>query len=45
LMIHNIGRGTQAEDVLFAYEITGHYRYFPGARPSETHPRPTSPRP
>ncbi len=44
LMIHNIGRGTQAEDVLFAYEITGHYRYFPGAKPGETQPRPTSPR-
>ena len=30
LMIHNIGEGTQREDVLFAYEITGHYRYWPG---------------
>lgn len=28
LAIHNIGRGTQEEDVLFAYEVTGHYRYF-----------------
>ena len=29
LMIHNIGAGAQIEDVLFAYEITGHYRYDP----------------
>lgn len=26
LIIHNIGRGTQEEDVLFAWPITGHYR-------------------
>jgi uncharacterized protein YijF (DUF1287 family) len=26
-VIHNIGRGTLAEDILFALEITGHYRY------------------
>jgi uncharacterized protein YijF (DUF1287 family) len=29
LMIHNIGAGAQVEDVLFAYVITGHYRYDP----------------
>ncbi len=28
LMVHNIGGGAQLEDVLFAYTITGHYRYF-----------------
>jgi uncharacterized protein YijF (DUF1287 family) len=28
LVIHNIGRGAQAEDVLFDWKITGHYRYF-----------------
>ena len=28
LIIHNIGRGTQEEDILFAYDITGHFRYF-----------------
>ncbi|MCC6273693.1 MAG: DUF1287 domain-containing protein [Deltaproteobacteria bacterium] len=28
LIIHNIGRGTQAEDVLFAFEVLGRYRYF-----------------
>ncbi len=27
-VIHNIGRGTREEDVLFAWKITGHYRYF-----------------
>ena len=26
LVIHNIGSGTQEEDVLFAYPLTGHYR-------------------
>lgn len=27
-IIHNIGGGTQAEDRLFEWKITGHYRYF-----------------
>lgn len=27
LIIHNVGSGTQEEDFLFAYEITGHYRF------------------
>jgi len=27
LVIHNIGAGVQEEDVLFAYSITGHFRY------------------
>ena len=27
LAIHNIGAGTRLEDTLFAYPITGHYRY------------------
>ena len=27
LLVHNIGAGTQMEDVLFAYTVTGHYRY------------------
>lgn len=27
LIIHNIGRGTQQEDVLFKFPIKGHYRY------------------
>ena len=26
LVLHNIGGGTQEEDILFAYRITGHYR-------------------
>jgi uncharacterized protein YijF (DUF1287 family) len=28
MIIHNIGNGTEMEDMLFEYEITGHYRYF-----------------
>jgi uncharacterized protein YijF (DUF1287 family) len=31
LVVHNIGAGAQLEDVLFAFPITGHYRYFPEA--------------
>lgn len=27
-VVHNIGRGAEIEDVLFTFEITGHYRYF-----------------
>ncbi len=27
LIVHNIGRGPQLEDMLFTYHITGHYRY------------------
>ena len=27
LIVHNVGQGPRLEDVLFAYEITGHYRY------------------
>lgn len=26
-VVHNIGSGAQIEDVLFAYTLTGHYRY------------------
>lgn len=26
LILHNIGRGTQEEDILFEYRVTGHYR-------------------
>jgi len=34
LVIHNIGLGAREEDVLFAFPITGHYRYpADGARP------------
>lgn len=28
LIVHNIGRGAQIEDVLFSWTITGHYRCF-----------------
>ncbi len=27
LIVHNIGAGPRLEDILFAYRITGHYRY------------------
>jgi len=27
LIVHNIGRGPEVEDMLFDYKITGHYRY------------------
>jgi len=27
LVVHNIGRGPEVEDVLFKFAITGHYRY------------------
>ena len=27
LVVHNIGSGAQIEDVLFAYELTGHFRW------------------
>jgi uncharacterized protein YijF (DUF1287 family) len=29
LVIHNIGNGTQEEDRLFDFELTGHYRWWP----------------
>jgi uncharacterized protein len=29
LIVHNIGAGAQIEDVLFAYTVTGHYRWMP----------------
>lgn len=29
MVVHNIGSGPKLEDLLFAYPITGHYRYVP----------------
>jgi uncharacterized protein YijF (DUF1287 family) len=29
LIVHNVGAGVQIEDVLFAWPVTGHYRYLP----------------
>ncbi len=29
LAVHNIGAGPHLDDMLFSYEITGHYRYLP----------------
>jgi uncharacterized protein YijF (DUF1287 family) len=31
-VVHNIGNGAQEEDVLFAYELTGHFRWPPQTR-------------
>ena len=31
LIIHNIGAGPQEENVLFAYKMTGHFRFIPKA--------------
>ncbi|GAC1623554.1 MAG: hypothetical protein PVS2B2_26870 [Candidatus Acidiferrum sp.] len=28
MLVHNIGKGPQMEDVLFNWKITGHFRYF-----------------
>ena len=27
MIVHNIGRGPKMGDILFAYEMTGHYRF------------------
>lgn len=32
LILHNIGAGTAEDDILFAYQISGHFRYFPETR-------------
>lgn len=32
LILHNIGAGTVEDDILFAYPITAHFRYFPEGR-------------
>jgi len=34
LIVHNIGAGAQIEDVLFAWKITGHYRFFADDAPT-----------
>jgi uncharacterized protein len=31
-VVHNIGSGAREEDVLFAYELTGHFRWSPQTR-------------
>lgn len=32
LVIHNIGAGARLDDILFAYPVTGHFRYLPSSR-------------
>ena len=36
LILHNLGAGPQLEDVLFAWKITGHYRYTGPPTPTPT---------
>jgi hypothetical protein len=36
LVAHNIGAGAQIEDVLFAWQVIGHYRYFQKSEPART---------
>ena len=36
LILHNIGSGPQLEDVLFAWKVTGHYRYTGPPPPTPT---------
>jgi uncharacterized protein YijF (DUF1287 family) len=38
-IVHNIGLGARLEDVLFAWKITGHYRYFEQRQDAEDHSR------
>jgi hypothetical protein len=42
LIMHNIGRGPKLEDVLFAWKITGHYRYTGPAPPPAPQPTPAA---
>jgi len=38
LVIHNIGAGTQEEDILFSFKILGHYQWFDSADETERSP-------
>jgi hypothetical protein len=38
-IVHNIGAGARLEDVLFAWKITGHYRYFEQEQNATDKPR------
>ncbi|HLL71882.1 MAG TPA: DUF1287 domain-containing protein, partial [Pyrinomonadaceae bacterium] len=40
MIMHNIGQGPKVEDILFAWKITGHYRYTGPPAPTPT-PRPS----
>jgi uncharacterized protein YijF (DUF1287 family) len=35
-IIHNMGAGPVEDDILFAYPVTGHYRYFPRRRSADS---------
>ncbi|HEY8462295.1 MAG TPA: DUF1287 domain-containing protein [Blastocatellia bacterium] len=38
-VVHNVGAGARIEDVLFAWKITGHYRYFEQTQDTTEKPR------
>jgi uncharacterized protein YijF (DUF1287 family) len=38
LIIHNIGSGAKAEDCVFNWKITGHYRYFDADKKQTANP-------
>ncbi len=40
LVVHNIGAGARIEDVLFAWPVHGHFRYFPAPLQQRLQPRP-----
>ncbi len=40
LIVHNIGLGPEVENLLFMYEISGHYRYLPALQQLQQVPRP-----
>lgn len=40
LVLHNIGRGTQEEDRLFEFKLTGHFRIASSNTPPRTPTRP-----
>jgi uncharacterized protein YijF (DUF1287 family) len=38
-VVHNIGIGARLEDVLFAWKVIGHYRYFEQKEDEKDKPR------
>ncbi len=45
LIVHNVGRGPKLEDVLFAYPVTGHYRFGPESQQPTLEAAPNHSRP
>jgi hypothetical protein len=44
-VVHNIGAGAKLEDLLFAWKIIGHYRFFAEPKPMPSASRPPASRP